>query len=159
MSSNTLRLNVAPALIERWSTNTGEARHTETNTQVGSVHVGVFSVRASDLAAAHTDFDSLLAELESNPENASELTEAGRWVADVWLPEGETLRTIRRRKGLSQKRLAEIIGSTQPHLSNIESGKGDLMFETVVKLCQALEISLDDFQKLKLNKPAAKDAN
>lgn len=115
-------------------------------------------MRASDLAAAHTDFDTLLAELEGNPENASQLAEAGRWVADVLLPEGETLRTIRRRKGLSQKRLAEIIGSTQPHLSNIESGKGDLMFETVVKLCQALEISLDDFQKLKFNQPAPQES-
>ncbi|MFV3380317.1 helix-turn-helix domain-containing protein [Pseudomonas sp. NY15354] len=159
MSSNTLRLNESPALIESWSTNTGETRHSETNTPIRNVHTGVFSVRASDLASAHTDFDALLTELESNPENSEDLARAGSWVADVLLPEGETLRSARRRKGFSQKRLAEIIGSTQPHLSNIESGKGDLMFETVVRLCKALDISLADFQQMKSNQIATKETD
>ncbi len=90
-----------------------------------------------------------MAELESDPNNAVELAEAGAWVADTFFKEdGETLRTARLRKGYSQKQLAERLGTSQPHIANLEKGGGDVMLSTAQKLCEALDIQFGDLPKM-----------
>lgn len=62
--------------------------------------------------------------------------------------EAETLKTMRLRKGYSQTQLAKLIGTSQPHVANLERSQGDVMFSTAEKICEALEISMDVFQMM-----------
>ncbi|WP_420816130.1 helix-turn-helix domain-containing protein [Paraburkholderia phosphatilytica] len=50
---------------------------------------------------------------------------------------------LRLERGLSQQRLAELSGLTQPHLAKIEGGKLSIQFATAVRLAEALEVPLD----------------
>ncbi len=52
------------------------------------------------------------------------------------------LREARRRLGLSQRELAEKIGTTQAHISRIEAGSVDLQLTTLVDLARALELDV-----------------
>lgn len=55
---------------------------------------------------------------------------------------------MRLARGLSQHRLAEMSGLTQPHLAKIESGRLSIQFVTAVRLAEALGISVDDLRPL-----------
>jgi len=85
-----------------------------------------------------------MAELEADPANAEDLVEAGHWVAEtLYGKEGDTVKSARLKKGLSQKQLADIIGSSQPHIANFEKGTQDPHFSTAKKISEALDVSLD----------------
>ncbi len=73
---------------------------------------------------------------------------------ELYTGQEETVKVARLRKGFSQKQLAELIGSSQPHIANIEKGDVNVMFSTVEKLCNALEITPNDFQKMTANQKA-----
>jgi transcriptional regulator with XRE-family HTH domain len=63
---------------------------------------------------------------------------------------------MRLARGLSQQRLAEMSGLTQPHLAKIESGRLSIQFATAVRLAEALGISVDDLRPLvEENRPVA----
>lgn len=118
----------------------------KTASKPGAVLTRSFHTVALRFADDNKDFDALAAELESEPANAAELAEAGAWAADLLYPgETETLKTARLRKGLSQKQLAKMIGTSQPHIANLEKSGTDVMISTAQKLCAALEV---DFGKL-----------
>lgn len=51
---------------------------------------------------------------------------------------------IRKRKGLSQKELASIIGSTYVQISRMEQGEQMPKADMVVKVAAALGVSLDE---------------
>lgn len=53
---------------------------------------------------------------------------------------------IRRSKGLRQNYVADKIGVTQQHLSDIERGKHDPRGEVLFKLAEVLECKVDDFR-------------
>lgn len=55
------------------------------------------------------------------------------------------IKTLRRRRGLTQEKLAERIGRTVDAVSNLERGKSLPSFETLEKLSGALETPLRDF--------------
>ena len=57
----------------------------------------------------------------------------------------ETLRELRRRKGLSQKDLAELAGVGQDTISGIESGRHEARPSTIRKLASALGVEVEDF--------------
>lgn len=101
--------------------------------------IRTFSVTA--LSQKHNDFDAFMAELEADPANAQDLAEAGSWIADTfYAEENETIRTVRLRKGLSQKQLAEALETSQSHIAKIESGRNDLQYPTMLKLMKALDL-------------------
>jgi transcriptional regulator with XRE-family HTH domain len=56
---------------------------------------------------------------------------------------GDRLRDRRRRLAMSQSTLADIIGTTQGHVSGWERGRHLVSLETAVTLSEALKISLD----------------
>lgn len=56
----------------------------------------------------------------------------------------ERLRTFRRDRGLSQTRLAELLGVSPRVYHRWESGSATPRFDTVVKLSEILEVSLDE---------------
>ncbi len=57
---------------------------------------------------------------------------------------GEKIKRIRKKKGLTQEKLAEIIDISSRNLSNIEIGVNFPKTETLEKLLNALEISTEE---------------
>ncbi|WP_256011806.1 helix-turn-helix domain-containing protein [Desertivirga xinjiangensis] len=53
---------------------------------------------------------------------------------------GRVVILLREKKQISQSELANLIGITQPSLSNIESGKKKPHKSTISKICEAMEI-------------------
>ena len=72
------------------------------------------------------------------------LEDARHWVADTFHgQDGDTVRTLRLRKGWSQSQLAEAIGSSQSHIARIERGTENLAVQTCRRLCKALDIDMN----------------
>jgi transcriptional regulator with XRE-family HTH domain len=55
---------------------------------------------------------------------------------------GQKLRAIRALRGLSQIELAEMAGISPTSLATFESGKSDMRASTIVKLCDALGVTV-----------------
>lgn len=101
-------------------------------------------MHTSEAAELHTEFDAFMADLEKDPAHAAGFAEARTWVADSFYAEdGVTIRTIRLRAGLTQKQLAIAIGTSQPQIAKIESGRLDPALSTCKRLSHALGVSLD----------------
>jgi transcriptional regulator with XRE-family HTH domain len=61
------------------------------------------------------------------------------------LPQSDiTLAKLRLRKGWSQKRLAEEIGTSQPHIARIENGRDNVLLSTANELARALDVTLSE---------------
>lgn len=58
---------------------------------------------------------------------------------------GSVLSDLKRQRGLSGVRLAELSGLTQSQISRFEHGKVDISVTDLLALCDALEIALEDF--------------
>lgn len=58
---------------------------------------------------------------------------------------GQRIRDIRLHKNLSITALAEAVGTTRPYLSDIERGVKKPSFDMLEKICQAFNITLEDF--------------
>ena len=58
---------------------------------------------------------------------------------------GERLKALRKARGLSKNRLAQLAGISQTHISDIEAGKKNPTVETLRRICDALGISLIEF--------------
>lgn len=56
---------------------------------------------------------------------------------------GNTIRTARIKKGLSQEQLAELVGITPTHLKHIESEHRKPSIEVLFRLSKILNLSLD----------------
>lgn len=121
----------------------------KTDSARGAIYAASFVPKVSALAADHQDFDNLALELESDPSLREELASAGSWVADrFYAGETDTFKTARLRKGYSQAQLGKLIGTSQPHIANLERGESDFMFSTGEKLCDALGISMSDLRSM-----------
>ncbi len=57
---------------------------------------------------------------------------------------GKRLAKIRKDKKLTQERLAEITNLANNYISNIENNRSIPSLETLVKLCEALEVTPND---------------
>jgi transcriptional regulator with XRE-family HTH domain len=62
---------------------------------------------------------------------------------------GERVRKIREALGMTQERLAEILGISRPSVSQIENGKRRLSAEELLKMAKALGASADEILDLK----------
>lgn len=58
---------------------------------------------------------------------------------------GNRIRFLRKEKGLTQTKLAELVGKDRQYLYKIEKGKVTPNVVTISSLASALEISLKDF--------------
>lgn len=63
-------------------------------------------------------------------------------LAKAKLDLSEFIYGLRRAKRISQKRLAELIGVSQPYIAKIEGGEENLTIETIAKILSALNLSL-----------------
>jgi transcriptional regulator with XRE-family HTH domain len=57
---------------------------------------------------------------------------------------GLRIKELRKHKGLSQEKVAEIMGISPKYLSNIERGKENPTLDTFIKLANALNIEVSD---------------
>ncbi len=64
---------------------------------------------------------------------------------------GETLRVIRKQKGLTQDKVAEFANIDSKHYSRIERGVSGTRVNTLIEICSALEISIIEFFDFYLN--------
>ena len=68
---------------------------------------------------------------------------------------GNKIRILRQNKKFTQEKLAEKSDMTQQHISKIEQGIVEPTYETVYRLAEALDVSVDtlienNFKKLKI---------
>jgi len=57
---------------------------------------------------------------------------------------GQTIKTTRQQKGLTQTQLAKKSGLPQPHISRLEAGEHSPSFKTLEKIAQALGVTVGD---------------
>ncbi len=57
---------------------------------------------------------------------------------------GARIRTLREQQGLSQRKLALMIGSNQTHLWQIETGGVNVGLDILCRLADALEVNVGD---------------
>jgi len=58
---------------------------------------------------------------------------------------GQTLRKLRKERGLSQEKLANISGLDRTYIPSIEKGERNVSIEVIEKLAIALQIKISDF--------------
>ena len=57
---------------------------------------------------------------------------------------GERLRQIRKKRGYTQEKLAEMAGISPQHCSGIETGGAKVSLPALVQLCSALDATMDE---------------
>ncbi|MCT4544595.1 MAG: helix-turn-helix domain-containing protein [Vallitalea sp.] len=62
-----------------------------------------------------------------------------------WVLIGGKIREVRQSRGLFQSDMAKILGISQPCYSCYESGKKSISFGKLKKICQVLDIDIDEF--------------
>ena len=72
---------------------------------------------------------------------------------------GVRIKDIRNRKGFTQEELAEKIDINPKYLSSIERGKENPTLNTLIKLSESLDITLNDiFHQIEIEDPAMRKA-
>jgi len=102
-----------------------------------------FNGEKAPVPPQHIAIGDLIATWDKDKSRKAALEEARRWINESFhSDEGDTVRTFRLRKGWSQTRLSQEIGTSQSHIARIERGTENITIETCRKLCRALEIDL-----------------
>ena len=57
---------------------------------------------------------------------------------------GRRVREVRKSKGISQERLAEMAGIDRSYMGNIERGEKNVTLKKVYEICDALDIEIQD---------------
>lgn len=98
----------------------------------------------NETPAKHTAIGDLITQWSQDEKRRNAIEDARRWIADEYHSEdGDTVRTLRLRKGWSQAKLAEEIGTSQPHIARIERGTENLQIDTCRRLSAALDIDMN----------------
>ena len=145
MNRPTNSLNAFSKPTKPFERHLGDAREA-TSPPVGCK---VYSIEAYiqpivDVPVKHTAIGSLAARWDKSVERQQDMQDARRWLADTFhANEGDTIRTLRLRKGWSQARLAEEIGTSQSHIARIERGTENLAIETCRRLTGALDVDMN----------------
>lgn len=104
---------------------------------------GQFALSAAVPAAKLTPVSDVIADWEQNPQRRAAMEEARRWAATALGDDGDTVRTLRLRKGWSQARLASEISTSQSHVAQIEAGTENVSVDTCRRLAAALTIDMN----------------
>ncbi|MFB1488914.1 MULTISPECIES: helix-turn-helix domain-containing protein [unclassified Thiocapsa] len=122
----------------------GTAVETSSNARCQIYTFEDYAVPKAKAPARHVTIGDLVECWEQNPEKRAAIEEGRHWVAETFYPgDGDTVRTLRLRKGWSQTRLAEALGTSQSHVARIERGTENLAIQTCRKLAAALDIDLN----------------
>lgn len=56
---------------------------------------------------------------------------------------GRRVREVRKSKGISQEKLAELAGIDRSYMGNIERGEKNITLKKIYEICDALEIDIN----------------
>ncbi|MCG7904703.1 MAG: helix-turn-helix transcriptional regulator [Candidatus Thiodiazotropha weberae] len=84
-----------------------------------------------------------ISERERDPERKAALALARREIAAELYPDDHSISAMRLQKGWSQQHLAEVMGTSQPQVARIESGRLDPQLSTIKKLVGAFNSDID----------------
>ncbi len=119
-------------------------------TEANNVIIISESVISEPLPQGYTEIDEVIAKSEKNPRRAAALSRARERLAVRLNESGApvTLASLRLRAGLSQSKVASLIGNSQSSYSLIESGqRGDIFLSTSKKLANLFGVSLDEIDQ------------
>lgn len=103
---------------------------------------------AVPITEGFVSIDAIVDELEATPAGRRQMASARRWVGRrVNAGQPATLAAFRLARGLSQKQLAERLGTSQSYVARLEAGKIDPQFSTVRRVCSELGIDLARFAR------------
>ena len=136
----------APSQVEFTFGVTSQPKYTtETSSEI-KCKVFIFEQYNGEKKSAptkHTAIGDLIEKWDNDTKRKTTLEEARRWANETFHSnEGDTVRTLRLRKGWSQTQLSQELGTSQSHIARIERGTENITIETCRKLCQALGIDL-----------------
>lgn len=86
-----------------------------------------------------TPIQELIKKHEENPVRAAALSRARKRIADR-INNAFPLAKLRLSKGLSQAKLASLMGVEQPYIAKIEKGNADIQMSTIERLAFALNV-------------------
>jgi len=119
-------------------------------------HIGAYVTPEEPVPAGHVALDDLVRKWSRDGSRRKAIEDARRWAADALGSEvGETIRTLRLRRGLSQARLAETIGTSQPHIARIERGTENVTIDTCRRLAAALDVDMNTLDEALRRQEAA----
>lgn len=96
------------------------------------------------LPAGYRELADITQDHEKKPKRAAALARARQRMADrVFDQQPVTLAALRLKAGLSQAKLADLLGNSQPSYSLIECGKREIMHATFERLHEILNVSRD----------------
>lgn len=99
----------------------------------------------SEKSLRHQAFNNLLKETEESQEGRALMARSRQVIGGHYYPAAKaSVKAARLSAGLSQSQLAKIIGTSQPHIANIENGRTALMLETAGRIAKALGLTLDE---------------
>lgn len=121
----------------------------EVSTATSSVNCLVYNFESyaedkPNINVNHKDISDLVSDWDKNETRRKALEEARRWISDTLHDgEGDTIRTLRLKKGWSQVRLAEMLSTSQSHVARIERGTENLAIGTCRRLSKALGVDMN----------------
>ncbi len=93
------------------------------------------------------DIDEYVDRLERDPVRRAGIARARVRLADRLSHRLGGLADLRMRRGLSQKQLAQAIGTSQPHIARIEGGRDNVLLATANDLARALDVPLEEINE------------
>ncbi len=144
MTKNTPSASASSAPTKSFEKIFGESGVATSRTRCKVFSFEAYIPPPPEAPAKHTSVSQLANEWEQDARSRTALKEGRQWVADTFYGEdGDTVRTLRLRKGWSQTRLAEELATSQSHVARIERGTENLTIETCRKLSRALGVDLN----------------
>ncbi|MFD3301948.1 helix-turn-helix domain-containing protein [Aquipseudomonas alcaligenes] len=132
-STTTFARDIFKTVAQGVSTNTASAQAT------AEVHF-LSTVAKAKVPDSYSSIDEFVAELSCEEDFAQKLSNARQEISTRFIG----LKARRLNLGLSQQDVATMIGTSQPHVARLEKNPGTMMFDTAMKLCGALQISLEE---------------
>jgi ribosome-binding protein aMBF1 (putative translation factor) len=87
--------------------------------------------------------DDHITEREKDPDRKAALARARQELAAELYHNDVSISALRLQKGWSQQHLAEVMGTSQPQVARIESGRLDPQLSTIRKLVHAFDSDID----------------
>jgi ribosome-binding protein aMBF1 (putative translation factor) len=136
-------------LSESWPSTTGSPSPSTGEPRIPTVSAvpsgSVWrTIQPADVESEFEDIDEVVAESERDGARRAHIERARRAIAGEFSPETLGLAALRLKLGWSQKRLAEQIGTSQPHIARIEMGDEDIRMSTARRLAHALGVSIGE---------------
>ncbi|MGQ7957654.1 helix-turn-helix domain-containing protein [Pseudomonas sp. SP16.1] len=135
----------------KWSSgNTQPAASSKATAEVFSFEAAITPPKRQ---SKFSSISAFILDIEKEKEHKDGIAKARKWVAETqYAGSKKTLKLIRMSKGLSQKALGDLTGTSQSHIARIEAGREDVRLSTLKKLSQALGLTLDELSQLIENK-------